>query len=68
MNFDFVRYLNILGDWQRDRRETGGGGSSRDRSWLVYIVRWIKLLIKVETERAIVDGATNLKQEVRAAS
>jgi hypothetical protein len=43
-------------------------GSSGNRRWRGYVVRWIKLLSEVETERAIVDGATNLKQEVRAAS
>jgi hypothetical protein len=42
-------------------------GSSGDRRWRGYVVRWIKLLSKVETERTIVDGTTNLKQEVRAA-
>jgi hypothetical protein len=43
-------------------------GSSGNRGWRGYVVRWVKLLSEVETERAIVDGATNLKQEVRAAS
>ena len=39
-------------------------GSSGDRRWRGYVVRWIKLLSEVETERAIVErGATNLKQE-----
>ena len=42
-------------------------GSSGDRRWRGYIVRWIKLLPEVETERTIVDGATNLKQQIRAA-
>jgi hypothetical protein len=35
-------------------------GSSGNRGWRGYVVRWIKLLSEVETERAIVDGATNL--------
>jgi hypothetical protein len=43
-------------------------GSSGNRGWRGYVVRWVKLLSEVETEVAIVDGATNLKQEVRAAS
>ena len=43
-------------------------GSSGNRRWWGYVVRWMKLLSEVETERAIVDGATNLKQEVCAAS
>jgi hypothetical protein len=43
-------------------------GSSGNRRWRGYVVRWIKPLSEVETESAIVDGATNLKQEVRAAS
>jgi hypothetical protein len=43
-------------------------GSSGNRGWRGYVIRWAKLLSEVETECAIVDGATNLKQEVRAAS
>ena len=43
-------------------------GSSGNRGWRGYVVRWVKLLSEVETGRAIADGATNLKQEVRAAS
>jgi hypothetical protein len=56
---------------QRVAADEGGPprnwGSSGNRGWRGYVVCWIKLLSEVETERAIVDGATNLKQEVRAA-
>ena len=43
-------------------------GSSGDRRWRGYVIRWIKFLSEVESEGAIVDGATNLKQQIRAAS
>ena len=43
-------------------------GSGGDRHWRVWIVGWLEPLSETGAERAIVDGATNLKQQIGAAS
>jgi len=43
-------------------------GSGRDRHWRVWIVGWVESLSEAGTERAVIDGAPNLEQQVRAAS
>ena len=43
-------------------------GSGCDRHWRGWIVCGLEFLSKGGTERAIIDGATNLQQEIGAAS
>ena len=43
-------------------------GSGGDRDWRGWIVGGLEFLSEAGTERAIVDGATNLKQQIGAAS
>jgi hypothetical protein len=53
------------------RRETGLPqvlGSGRDRHRRGWIVDRLELLSAIRTEGAIIDGATNLKQQIGAAS
>jgi len=51
-----------------------GTGPSQDwrsggyRDWRVWIVSWVELLSEAGPERAIIDGAANLQQQVDAAS
>jgi hypothetical protein len=45
-----------------------GLGSGRDRHRRGWIVGRLELLSEIRTEGAIVDGATNLKQQIGAAS
>ena len=42
-------------------------GSGGDCHWRVRVVGWLELLSEAGTERAIVDGAPNLQQQVGAA-
>jgi len=46
-------------------RDWGSGG---DRHWRAWIVGWVESLSEAGTERAIIDGAPNLQQQVGAAS
>ena len=43
-------------------------GSGGDRDWRGWIVGGLEFLSEAGTERAIVDGATNLEQQIGAAS
>ena len=43
-------------------------GSCGYRHWWVRVVGWPEPLYKVGTESAIIDSATNLKQQIRATS
>ena len=43
-------------------------GSGGDRYWWVWIVAYLEPLSETGTESAIIDGATNLKQQIGAAS
>jgi len=43
-------------------------GSGGDRHWRVWIVGWLESLSEAGPERAIIDGAPNLEQQVGAAS
>jgi hypothetical protein len=54
--------------WSVDSGLPQGLGSRRDRHWRGWIVGWLALLSEIRTEDAIVDGATNLKQQIGAAS
>jgi len=51
-------WLGLSQDW-------GAGG---DRHWRVWIVGWLESLSEAGLERAIIDGAPNLEQQVGAAS
>ena len=53
-----ARFKELSQDW-------GSGGY---RHWRVWIVGWLELLSEAGTERAIVDGAAYLQQQVGAAS
>jgi len=49
--------LSVLGlpqDW----------GSGCDRHWRIWIVGWLESLSEAGPERAIIDGARNLEQQV----
>ena len=39
-------------------------GSGSDCRWRVRVVGWVELLSEAGTERAIIDGAPNLQQQV----
>ena len=43
-------------------------GSGGDRDWRGWIVGGLEFLSEAGTERSIVDGATNLEQQIGAAS
>ncbi len=52
----------------RHGRLSQNWGSGGDRHWQVRVVGWQELLSEAGTERAIVDGAPNLQQQIGAAS
>ena len=57
INFALWASKGLSQDW-------GSGGGRHSRTW---IVGWLELLSEAGAERAIVDGAANLEQQVGAA-
>ena len=51
---------------QRDRRKVGG--LCRDSRWQMWIVGDLEALPEAGAERAVVDGAPNLQQQISTAS
>jgi len=56
--------------WFRERQKglSQVWGSGGDRHWRAWIVGWLESLSEAGTERAIIDGATDLEQQIGAAS
>jgi len=77
LQFEVVR--QVQADLERGRRQrlqhqlAGTGlsqvwGSGGDRHRWAWIVGWLESLSEAGTERAIIDGATDLEQQIGAAS
>ncbi len=65
-----LRQRGSLTVWFTDEAVAGlsqDWGSGGDCHWRAWIVGWLELLSEAGTERAIIDGAPNLQQQVGAA-